>query len=64
MTEKTTTDRLRVYPMTCRSAQCGRIECGGCRHKPTLDAFKAWVKATDAKVTDPIWCPTVYEATR
>lgn len=53
---------IRVYPVVCTSAYCGRSECAGCRNKPGLDEFKAWVARTSAEVTDPIWCPTVYEA--
>ena len=51
---------MRVYPICCTSAFCGRLECSGCRNWPLLTEFKAWVAHTGAKVTDPIWCPRVY----
>ena len=54
------TDTLRVYPMDCTSAFCGRGDCTGCRNLPVLEEFKSWVKATRAVVTDKIWCPLVY----
>jgi len=57
-------DRTRVYPSCCTSAFCGREACAGCRHEPVLAAFKAWRERTKAVVTDPIWCPTVWTATR
>lgn len=53
---------LRVYPTTCRSATCGRIDCTGCRHKPTLDEFMAWRERTKATRPDPVWSPTVWQA--
>jgi len=59
MTSKHT---VRVYPTCCTSAFCGRIECTGCANKPTLDAFKAWRDASNAKPADPIWSPNVYVA--
>ena len=56
----------RVYPACCTSAFCGKgpESCPACRNWPVLREFKEWVKKTDAKVTDPIWCPMVYQATR
>lgn len=53
----------RVYPTPCTSAYCGRIHCEGCRYLPALEEFKTWVKKTDAKVADKIWCPLVYTGT-
>jgi hypothetical protein len=58
------TDTTRVYPACCRSAYCGRLDCTGCRNKPILDEFKAWVAATGAVKSDPIWCPNVYTVTK
>jgi len=52
----------RIYPAECTSKYCGRIECGGCPHLPTLQKFKEWVAAHDAIVSDETWCPTVYVA--
>lgn len=54
----------RVFPSCCRSAFCGRLECGGCRHKPVLDEFNAWREETAAVVADRIWSPTVFRATK
>jgi hypothetical protein len=54
----------RTYPSCCTSAYCGRGECEGCRCKPILDEFRAWVERTGAVVSDPVWCPTVYVATK
>lgn len=54
--------RVRVYPTSCTSAFCGKIDCTGCSTKPVLDEFKQWVEDNDAVVSDPIWCPTVYVA--
>ena len=51
----------KVYPASCTSAFCGRLSCDGCPNKEKLDEFKKWVEETNAKVTDPIWCPLVYE---
>ena len=50
----------RIYPSCCTSAFCGRVECSGCRNKPVLDAFKAWVRDTGAVCADEIWSPNVY----
>lgn len=54
----------QVYPRCCTAAECGRTDCEGCSRKPILDAFRAWVTETDARVTDPIWSPLVYVSTR
>lgn len=54
----------RVYPTCCQSAYCGRNDCEGCRNKPDLDAFFAWVEERAAVCTDKAWCPSVYTATR
>lgn len=53
---------VRIYPTSCTSEFCGRIECTGCANKPALDAFKAWVAQNNAKPADPIWSPNVYIA--
>jgi len=58
------TEETRVYPACCTSALCGRLDCRGCPNLPVLEAFQLWVRSTRAKVADPIWCPTVYRATR
>ena len=55
--------KIRVYPSCCTSAYCGKGNCEGCRNKPILDEFKAWVAKTKAVVEDPVWCPNVYTAT-
>jgi len=53
---------LRIYPTGCTSAYCGKTKCPeDCPRLPLLRDFKAWVETTGAKVTDPIWSPTVYE---
>lgn len=54
----------RVYPSCCTSAFCGRVCCEGCDSKPVLDEFKAWVEATGAVQSDPIWCPSVWVGTK
>lgn len=51
---------MRVYPICCTSMYCGSSSCEGCRFKPILDEFKAWMERTGAVVTDPVWCPLVY----
>lgn len=51
---------MRVYPVCCTSAYCGRIECSGCPNEPRLLEFKAWVKRTGARPADEIWSPNVY----
>lgn len=55
---------LRVYPACCTSAYCGRIECTGCPNLPVLNEFKAWRDRTAAVVTDEVWTPLVYTATK
>lgn len=54
---------LRVYPTACTSAFCGKgpDSCPACPNYPALKEFKAWIAETGAVVTDPIWCPRVYE---
>jgi len=55
----------RVYPASCTSAYCGRIECPTtCRNLPTLAAFKAWRDARAAVRLDETWSPGVWTATR
>ena len=58
------TGESRLYPVPCRSAFCGRGECGGCRHEPELRAFKEWRERTRATQPDPIWCPSVWVGRR
>lgn len=55
---------IKVYPVCCTSAFCGRGECKGCQHEPTLREFKEWREKTGAVCSDPIWSPTVYKATK
>lgn len=51
----------RVYPVSCTSAYCGRIECPpDCPFLPKLKEFRAWKERTGAKPADPIWSPNVY----
>ena len=55
--------RRMVYPSCCTSAFCDALTCAlDCPYLPRLKAFKAWVEKTGARVTDPTWSPTVYEA--
>lgn len=56
-------EKQRVYPTSCTSGFCGKYgaDCEGCKYKSELDEFKAWVKRTGAKPSDPIWSPLVYE---
>lgn len=55
----------RVYPFSCQSAQCGRLDCpADCPNLPTLTEFKEWRERTDAKRLDYVWCPSVWTATR
>jgi len=56
--------QLRVYPTVCQSAYCGRGKCDGCPNLPELESFKRWRTETAAVKADPIWCPTVWTATR
>ena len=62
------TRETRVYPSCCTSMYCCGVgvldDCKGCRNKPTLDAFNAWVAKHGAIVEDDIWCPTVFTATK
>jgi len=55
---------IRVYPLCCQSAQCGRLNCDGCRNLPVLTEFKQWVKDTEAKQEDPVWGPSIWTATK
>jgi len=59
-----TTLETRVYPVGCTSAYCGRLKCDGCPRLPELQAFQAWKAERAAECKDPIWCPTVYTATK
>ncbi len=54
---------VRIYPSCCTSMFCGRSECEGCKNEPILRDFEAWREATKAVRNDPIWCPTVWQAT-
>jgi len=54
----------RVFPTCCTSAYCGRTECDGCPNVSILNNFKAWREQTAAVRTDPIWCPSVWTATK
>lgn len=54
---------LRVYPTSCTSAFCGRLDCTGCKHLPALEEFKVWRERAKAVQEDPVWCPTVWAAT-
>ena len=54
----------KLFPICCTSAYCGKINCPiSCKNLAELTKFKAWVEATSAIKTDPIWCPLVYTAT-
>ena len=56
--------KLRIiYPAECQSAQCGAINCTGCKNERKLTEFRHIVEDAGATVTDKIWSPTVYEAT-
>lgn len=56
---------VRVYPVCCTSACCGKLECpAGCPRRPVLAEWEAWKAAGAAEKTDPVWCPTVWTATR
>jgi hypothetical protein len=56
--------RSRVYPTSCTSAYCGKINCPSeCQNKSELDAFEAWKAETKAVQADRIWSPNVYIAT-
>ena len=52
--------RMRVYPLDCTSAYCGRADCTGCRHLHVLEEFRAWARDNKAKVEDEIWSPLVW----
>lgn len=54
---------IRVYPQSCLSMYCGKVDCTNCKFRQELEEFKQWVTKNRAVVTDPIWCPTVYEST-
>ena len=54
----------RVYPQCCTSAFCGRLDCTGCPKLSTLANSKAWREAHAAIQKDPVWCPSVWTATR
>ena len=55
----------RVFPTCCTSAYCGKLKCpADCRNLSTLEDFKKWKEETAAECADPVWCPSVYTATR
>ena len=55
---------VRTYPISCQSNYCGVTTCPStCPGLPDLTAFQAWKERTKATKPDPIWCPTVYQAT-
>lgn len=56
--------KIRVYPACCTSAYCGRVDCTGCPKLSILQDFRAWREAHAAICEDPVWCPTVFTATR
>lgn len=53
----------RFYPMSCRSAYCGRSDCSGCPNEPVLQEFNDWKEKHKAIRPDPTWSPSYYEAT-
>lgn len=55
----------RVYPINCRSLYCGELgHCpASCPHLPEKLAFVEWVISKQARVVDPVWAPTVWQAT-
>ena len=53
-----------VYPKCCTSAFCGRLVCDGCPNLSILRDFEAWRARTAAVQTDPVWCPSVWTATK
>lgn len=58
-------NQTRIYPASCTSAYCGRLECPfDCQNLPRLKEFKAWVEQTGAVVLDEVWCPLAYTAQR
>jgi hypothetical protein len=59
-----TKNSTKTYPSCCTAAYCGRVDCEGCPNKPTLDAFKSWREQHAAVKSDPIWCPTIWTATK
>jgi len=55
----------RSYPISCRSAYCGRTDCpSDCPFLPELSEFKDWKARTNAKQLDPIWLPGLFTAER
>jgi hypothetical protein len=58
--------RVRVYPTCCTSAFCGKgpESCPDCPNHLFLREFKRWVEVHAAEVSDPVWCPLVYVATK
>lgn len=63
--ERTRAMKIRVYPSCCTLMYCGKIECPDtCKNLPVLQEFKAWKERTKALRKDPIWCPSVWTATK
>jgi hypothetical protein len=56
------TMETKSYPSCCTSSFCGSLNCEGCRHQPTLLAFRRWVREHDAKPADPVWSPNLFVA--
>jgi hypothetical protein len=57
----------RAYPLNCRSLYCGEIGryCPAtCQHLPELQEFLDWVIRTQAQPVDPVWSPTIWQASR
>ena len=55
---------MRVYPLDCTSAYCGRADCTGCRYLPALEEFRTWARDNNARVEDEIWAPLVWTIPR
>lgn len=55
----------QAYPMACRSINCGELgHCPAtCPHLEEKQAFCDWVIKHQARQVDPIWAPTIWQAT-
>ena len=55
----------RFYPQCCTSAFCGGCgdDCLGCKFEATKNEFQGWVEKHEAVKPDPIWSPSLYQAT-
>jgi len=49
------------YPMQCQSAQCGRVDCTGCKHQETHEAFLKITRTAEIIEHNSIWTPTAYK---